>query len=79
MFNVASKKFEEDLFTLINNCGLPISEAYYIVENASLKLKLLFNELIIQEMSNPISTTEQKTASIDVSDIERITDKEVSE
>lgn len=59
MFNIAGKKFEEDLTQLINNSGLTISEAYYIVENASLKLKILLNELIMQEQISPQSFTEQ--------------------
>ena len=52
MFNSNSKIFEEKLTRLINESGLTISEAYYIVENASLKLKLLFNEMIMQEKNN---------------------------
>lgn len=44
--NYQSKIFEEQLIALINNSGLSISEAYYIVENASLRLKLLREDLI---------------------------------
>lgn len=67
MFNVASKIFEEKLTELINNSGLTISEAYYIVENASLRLKLLLNEMIMREQLNPKEFEEQKqTSSIEV-------------
>lgn len=74
MLNSASKIFEEELTKLINNSGITISEAYYIVENASLKLKLLFNELVMQEQLNSASMFEQKTASIDVNNLERFED-----
>lgn len=49
MFNSSSKKFEEELLKLINASGLKVSEAYYIVENAALQLKLLYTELAFKE------------------------------
>ena len=42
--NSQAKAFEEALTELINNSGLKISEAYYIVENACLRLQGLYNE-----------------------------------
>lgn len=66
MFNSNSKIFEEKLTRLINESGLTISEAYYIVENASLKLKLLFNEMIMEEKNN--SSLEEKHVDINFED-----------
>lgn len=47
--NSQAKAFEEALTELINNSGLKISEAYYIVENACLRLQVLYNEALSQE------------------------------
>ena len=47
--NSQAKAFEEALTELINNSGLKISEAYYIVENACLRLQVLYNESLYQE------------------------------
>ena len=47
--NSQAKAFEEALTELINNSGLKISEAYYIVENACLRLQVLYNEALTQE------------------------------
>ena len=46
--NSQAKAFEEALTELINNSGLKISEAYYIVENACLRLQVLYNEALYQ-------------------------------
>ena len=69
MFNLASKQFEEKLTNLINNCGLTISEAYYIVENASLRLKLILNDLAWEEKINPQNLVQQKTADVEINNI----------
>lgn len=76
MFNIAGKIFEEELTKLINNSGLTISEAYYIVENASLKLKLLLTEMIMEEQMHPQSFIEQKTAEIKIDESQRFVDIE---
>ena len=47
-----AKDFEDALTNIINNCGLSVSEAYYIVENAALQLKLLYTELVDKERYN---------------------------
>jgi len=56
MFNNNCKKFEEELTKLINSSGLTVTEAYYIVENAALNLKILYYNLAFQESNN--STTD---------------------
>lgn len=53
-----SKEFEEKLMELINSSGLPVSEAYYIVTNAALQLKIIYNDLLIKEANQPKTTTE---------------------
>lgn len=40
------KKFELNLTNLINNSGLTIGEAYYIVKNASLELERLYSKVL---------------------------------
>ena len=52
--NSQAKAFEEALTELINNSGLKISEAYYIVENACLRLQVLYNEALSQEAKEGI-------------------------
>lgn len=42
-------QFEQELQQLIENSGLTISECYYVVENAALHLKLLYQEWLSQE------------------------------
>ena len=49
MTNFTSKTFEEQVMNLVNNCGLTISEAYFIIETIALRLKLLRNELAMKE------------------------------
>ena len=61
MFNINSKEFEEALMNLINNSGLKVSEAYYIVENAALQLKLVYEQLCLKEQYEGIKTEEQQT------------------
>ena len=51
-----AKAFEEALTELINNSGLKISEAYYIVENACLRLQVLYNESLYQEAKEGIES-----------------------
>ena len=40
------KKFELNLANLINNSGLTIGEAYYIVKNAFLELDHLYSKIL---------------------------------
>ena len=54
--NSQAKAFEEALTELINNSGLKISEAYYIVENACLRLQVLYNESLYQEAKEGIES-----------------------
>ncbi len=55
MFNSNCKKFEEELTKLINSSGLTVAEAYYIVENAALNLKILYYNLAFQESNNNVT------------------------
>ena len=54
--NSQAKAFEEALTELINNSGLKISEAYYIVENACLRSQVLYNESLYQEAKEGIES-----------------------
>lgn len=54
--NSQAKAFEDALTELINNSGLKISEAYYIVENACLRLQVLYNESLYQEAKEGIES-----------------------
>lgn len=47
------KKFEEDLYILINTSGVGVAEGYYIVSNAALRLKELYNQYLIEARKNP--------------------------
>jgi len=58
MFIEAAKNFEIQLLNLINNCGLTVSEAYYIVENAALQLKIAYLESLHKESLSPGETQE---------------------
>ena len=42
------KKFELQLTELINNCGLTVGEAYYIVKNALLELEHLYLRVLAE-------------------------------
>ena len=63
--NSQAKAFEEALTELINNSGLKISEAYYIVENACLRLQVLYNESLYQEAKEGIES-ENNEISIEI-------------
>lgn len=69
--NYQSKIFEEQLTALINNSGLSISEAYYIVENASLKLKLLKEELINIEKREMLKEASEEKIEINLQEEEK--------
>lgn len=62
------KKFEQELLALINNSGITIVDAYYIVENAALQLKSVYERLVVQEqMSNsPLEETHEVAVNIPV-------------
>ena len=49
MNGLLTNEFEKKLTDLINNSGITIPEAYYIVTNASLQLKILYNDLLEKE------------------------------
>ncbi len=49
MLNNTARAFEDNLMKLINSCGLSVSEAYYIVQNAALQLKNVYDELVYKE------------------------------
>ena len=57
--NKMAKKFEIELYELINNCGLPISTAYYIVKSTYLDLEKNF-ENYLKENSKDESEETQK-------------------
>ena len=63
--------FEQQLYNLINNCGLPIGVAYCVVKNASLELKLATYEYEKEPES-------QKTDQIDIP-VEEEEEKEIEE
>lgn len=54
-------KFEKDLTNLINNSGIAIQDAYYIVTNASLQLKILYNDLLEKERNGENKEQEHET------------------
>lgn len=71
MFNKKTKDFEDRLTDLINNSGITVCEAYYIVENASLKLKLLYNEILYKEELQKQNFEEQQhQVSLEIPSIE---------
>lgn len=63
--------FEQQLYNLINNCGLPVGVAYCVVKNASLELKLATYEYEKESES-------QETEQIDMS-VEEKEEKEIEE
>ena len=67
MFNLNSKSFEEALMQLINNSGLKVSEAYYIVQNAALQLKSVYDELCWKERIEGVYT-EEKTQEMPINE-----------
>lgn len=64
MFNTKAKQLEEQLLFLVNNSGITVSEAYYIVENIALQLKVTYVELLMQEQAKP--TVNDNTVEIDL-------------
>ena len=49
MFIEQALCFEEQLYQLINNCGLTVDEAYYIVMKSALELKVGMLETLNQQ------------------------------
>lgn len=49
MFIEQALYFEEQLYQLINNCGLTVDEAYYIVMKSALELKVSMLETLNQQ------------------------------
>ena len=62
--NSAARSFEEKLRMLINNSGLTVSEAYYILYNATLQLKNIYDELVYKEQFQ--TDNEEKNGELDV-------------
>lgn len=77
MFNIKkTKDFENSLNNLINNSGITVVEAYYIVENASIRLKMLYNELLYKEELEKQNFNNQQSINLNVPAIEDLGDEE---
>lgn len=62
--NGLMKKFEQDLYSLINNCGLQVGEAYYILKCSLLDLEKIYEECVQDDLNGKTSKT--ITENIDV-------------
>lgn len=65
MFVKQALNFENQLYNLINNCGLTIDEAYYIVSKASLELKISMLETIRREDQEEDEKETQTSVKVD--------------
>ena len=50
--------FEENLYNLINTCGLPVSTAFYILKSVYLDFEKTLYECVKNEANNPITHEE---------------------
>lgn len=57
-----SIKFEKDLYNLINNCGLPVDTAFYILKSVYLD----FQNTLIDCAKNEEESFEEETVHYDV-------------
>lgn len=57
-------EFEENLYKLINSCGLPVDTAFYVLKSVYLDFKHTLEEYAKKENGNGI-TTEEQTIYID--------------
>ena len=47
--NLQIEVFHEQLIKLINECGLPIGAAYYVVKDCLNDLSVVYNKVILEE------------------------------
>ncbi len=73
MGEIECKKFEENLRDLINNSGIKITEAYYILKMATAEVKEIYDNLIYQQHINQLQNIPEEedtaTGSIDLGDM----------
>lgn len=74
MFNQECKQFETQLKSLINNCGLTVSTAYYIVKTCCLELELLYYKTIQEEQTSQVSTTTDNMGHMDIPFAQQVDD-----
>ena len=61
MNNLGIKIFQQNLYKLINTCGLPVGTAYFILKDATAELEKTFNECAYKESQQDLNKTETQT------------------
>ena len=63
MNNLTIEAFHHNLLNLINNCGLPVGTAYYVLKDVYKDIENLYNRALAEEQANP---PKNETKSFDI-------------
>lgn len=55
------KALEQQILQLLNNSGLPVAGAYYLLKSILLELELLYEHTLLQEAQDGTVSTEEQT------------------
>ena len=64
------KIIEQQILQLLNNSGLPVAGAYYLIKSISLELELLYERALANEMTGNNQSTEEQELIINPDNIE---------
>jgi len=56
MNNLSIKYFQQELYKVINNCGLPVGTAYFVLKDILNELEKTFNDCVYEESKNSQNT-----------------------
>lgn len=74
--NLEAENFHNEIIKLINNSGLPIGLAYYILKDCLNELLIIYNKAIIKERESPSETI---TEEIPISEEKQVKQEEEKE
>lgn len=72
MNNALMKKFEQNLYYLINNSNLTVGEAYYILKCALLELEKIYEDCIQDDLNGTTQETTSETMDLPVPEDQNI-------
>ena len=72
--NLATEQFKQDLYFLINNCQLPISNAYFVFQIIFKELEDAYNQTLEEEQKLQLEQLEKQTDLIEKKTKENVTE-----
>ena len=62
--NIAVKYFHQQLIKLVNNCGLSVGAAYFVMKDVLNELEKMFNEYAYKESQQDNQSSETQTLNV---------------